>query len=449
MPHQARLAVPILRRSPSEVLPRVRAVIEQREIESERLIGWVQLGVVLFFAALYALSPRPLDAMGAAPVATALTLYLIFTAARLALSYVTVLPVWLLVASMLLDVAMLIGLIWSFHLQYGQPAPFSLKVPTFTYIFVFIVLRALRFDARFVLAMGSFAALGWLALTVYAVEVSGPDAITRSFITYLNGNAILIGAEVDKVVAILVVTAILTLVIRRAGVVLAQAVTEEVRTRDMQRFLPRDVADVITSAEQVVGPGDAAERDAAVLMLDLRGFTAFAATLEPREVVAMLVALHKRIVPIIGEHRGVVDKYMGDGLMATFGAVYPSPTAAADAMRSLDRIVAEARLWRASLAVADGRPAPAVNAAVAAGPVVFAALGDEERLEYTIIGESVNLATKLEKHNKVEGSVALTTAPSYRMAVEQGYAPATAPETLAGRRVDGVPEPLDIVVLAR
>ncbi|MBC8170207.1 MAG: lytic transglycosylase domain-containing protein [Anaerolineae bacterium] len=133
------------------------------------------------------------------------------------------LPVWLLVVSMLVDVSMLMGIIWSVHLEYGQPAPFYLKIPTFTYIFVFIALRALRFDARFVLCIGVFAAFGWMMLTLYAIWAAGPDAITRSFVDYIAGNAILIGAEVDKIVVILVVTAILALVIRRAGQVLAQA----------------------------------------------------------------------------------------------------------------------------------------------------------------------------------------------------------------------------------
>jgi adenylate cyclase len=93
--------------------------------------------------------------------------------------------------------------------------------------------------------------------------------------------------------------------------------------------------------------------------------------------------------------------------------------------------------------------APLVNGSVTAGPVVFAALGDEERLEYTIIGEAVNLATKIEKHNKVEGTVALTTLAAYERAASQGYRREAHPEILEGREVAGVGEPIDLVVLAR
>ena len=430
------------------LLPRAQALLARQEIESERLIGWAQLGVVGFFGTLYAVAPRPADATILEPVPIALGLYLAFTTFRLALSYLTVLPSWFLFASMLLDIAMLLGLIWFFHIQYDQPSSFYLKIPTFTYVFVFIALRALRFDPRYVLWIGVFAAAGWLGLAAYAVWDSGRAAITRSFVEYISGDAILIGAEIDKVVAILVVTAILTLAVRRARTILAQAVREEVRTRDIMRFLPRDVAEVITSAETVVQAGDAAEREAAVLLLDLRGFTRFCAGKEPREVVALLVGFHKQIVPLIAGHRGVVDKYLGDGVMATFGAAHSSPTAAADAMRAMEAIVGEARRWRQSLS-ADGNAPPLVNGAVTAGPVVFAALGDSERLEYTVIGEAVNLATKLEKHNKAESTVALTTRDAFEIARAQGYDPAGGKERLEKRAVAGVSEPLDLIVLAR
>jgi adenylate cyclase len=246
-------------------------VIRQHEVESERFIGWVQLGVVLLFGGLYAISPRPDDAAVIAPVPFALASYLLFTTIRLVISYRMALPPWLLVASMLLDVTMLLGLIWSFHLQYGQPAPFYLKVPTFSTSSCSSPARP-AFDARFVIGTGLFAALGWMALTVYAIHDSGL-AITRSFVEYLGSNSILIGAEVDKIVAILVVTGILALVIRRAGRILAHAVKEEVRAGDMVRFLPRDVAAVITTGQEIVRPGDAEEREAAVLIIDLRGFT--------------------------------------------------------------------------------------------------------------------------------------------------------------------------------
>ncbi len=432
------------RRLPTRVL----GVLRQREEAGERLIGWVQLALVVMFGTLYSIAPRPADAMELEPVPVFLAAYFLFTVIRLALTYRGIMPGWLLVASMLADVIMLMGLIWSFHVQYHQPAAFYLKAPTFTYIFIFIALRALRFDHRFILSIGVFAALGWLGMVLYAAEVSGPDAITRNFIEYMTDNAILLGAEFDKIATILVVTAILTFAIWQARRTLVIAVREQTASEDMKRFLSAGVAEAVTSSEDVVEEGRAEERDAAIVMIDIRGFTRFSSGRQPREVVTTLVGFHQRIVPIIQANNGVIDKFLGDGVMVTFGAVAPSKTAAADALRALDAIMAAAEAWRSEVDREGLGVKLSVNGSMAAGQVVFATLGGGGRLEYTVIGEAANLAAKLEKHNKAERVAALTTRESYEIAIGEGYEPGQTPRVLQARKVAGVNRPLDLIVMA-
>ena len=430
-----------------DVSGRVAQLIRKEEERSERLIGWAQLIVAVIFAGLYFAAPRPLDAMSFEPVPMFLAGYILFTAARLFLTYRGFMPGWLLVISMLVDVALLMGLIWSFHVQYGQPAAFYLKVPTFIYIFIFIALRALRFDWRFVVSIGVFAAIGWFGMVVYAVRGAGEEMITRNFIDYLTGNYVLLGAEFDKIATILVVTGILAFALYRARRILVTAVKQETAAKDIRRFLADSVAETITGAEDEIHAGKAEERDAAVIMLDIRGFTAFSRDRQPSEVVALLVSFHERIIPILRRHGGIVDKFMGDGVMATFGAVRPTPTAAADAYRAFDEIMDEARHWTAEVAGREDRLIY-VNGAMATGKLVFATLGDQERLEYTVIGEPANLAAKLEKHNKTEQVAAITTRDALETAMSQGFEPRGDPEIRQARTVAGVTEPIDLVVVA-
>ncbi|MEM8852671.1 MAG: adenylate/guanylate cyclase domain-containing protein [Pseudomonadota bacterium] len=341
---------------------RVAELVSLEEERSERLICWVQLSIVATFATLYFLAPRPIDAADSMfePVPIAIGAYLLFTVARLTAAYLRFLPGWLLVLSMIVDVVLLYTLIWSFHIDYKQPAAFYLKVPTFAYIFVFIAVRALRFDPRFVLSQGLFAAAGWVVMVGYAISQSGPEIITSSFVAYLTDNLVLIGAEFDKIFTILLVTGVLSLALYRARRTLLTAVREGAATREMRRFFGAGVADRITSAETAAMAGDAVDRDAAILILDLRGFSQFAADRTPREVVDVLTAFHGVVMPIITREGGVVDKFLGDGVMATFGAVSPSDTAAADALRALQAIMQTREDWLTHLS-SKGLPDLPVN----------------------------------------------------------------------------------------
>jgi adenylate cyclase len=442
----------VSRRPDDKALPdRVRQLIRAREEDSERLIGWVQLALVATFASLFFLAPRPTDAGMPMfePVPIALTAYALFTVLRLLLAYRGRLPWWLLVISILVDTGLLMTLIWSFHTQYGQPAAFSLKVPTFIYVFVFIALRGLRFDYRYVLLTGVSVALGWAVMVWAAIKVDGTSVITRNFGTYLTSNSVLLGAEFDKILTVLLVTVLLAVAVIRAQAMLVLATREEAAGREIRRFLSRGVAEVISGADQLVEAGTAVERDAAIIMLDIRGFTRLAATTSPHRLVEILTGFHARIVPLVVEHNGVVDKFMGDGVMITFGAVKPSATAAADALRALDAIMIDAAAWRMEISGNGGVPPLELNGAAVAGPVVFAALGSAERLEFTVIGEAVNLAAKLEKYNKVAGSRALTSAETFERAKRQGYAAnGSKPKAIADAQVGGVAASINLIVIA-
>ncbi len=428
---------------------RVRAAIREQQDRSEILIGWIQLAVVVTFGSLYLVSPKTFsEDSGFAPVPWALSVYLILTIIRLVWAHRTRMPAWSLALSVVFDMTLLMVLIWSFHIQYDQPASFYLKAPTLLYVFIFIALRALRFEARFVLLAGFVAAAGWGGLILYVTHADPSDTmITRDYVMYMTSNSILLGAEFDKIISILTVTSIIAVALYRAKSLLVRAVTEQLASRELSRFFAPEIAEKIKGAAQGITAGVAEARDAAILNLDMRGFTALTHTHSPDQVIRVLADYQRQMVPVIQKHGGSIDKFLGDGIMATFGAAQPSETYAADALRATDEICEVAARWQADGAD-SGRPAPPINAAVATGRILFGAVGDETRLEYTVIGDAVNLSAKLEKQNKVTGVRALADGATYDLAIRQGYRPDREKRRLPGSLVAGVSEPVDLVVIA-
>lgn len=437
---------------------RIAAQIRDQDERSEILISVIQLVIVATFLTLYSLSPKTFDPAAEAiePVPVAGFLYIVFTLIRLFLAVKRIMPQALVFISILVDMGLLMLMIWSFHIQYDQPPSFYLKAPTVLYVFIFIALRALRFQARFVIFSGLAAALGWLGMLAYAIW-SARDAegdmmgmITRDYVDYLTGNYILLGAEFDKVASILVVTAIIAAAIARARALLVRAVSEEIANRDMSRFFAPEVADKIRGSQQAIAAGEGELKTIAVLTTDLRGFTRLAADKSPDAVMRFLGDFQARVVPAIQSGGGAVDKFTGDGLIATFGAFTAErgqdATYAADAFRAADCLLASMDDWNRDRAAAGEDPVR-IGIAIDVGEVLVGAVGSEDRLEYTVIGDAVNRGAKLEKENKVRRSAALATREAYETALAQGYA-RSALAQIAAAEVDGIPEPVDLAIIA-
>jgi adenylate cyclase len=429
---------------------RVREAIARQQEQSEILIGWVQLVIVVLVTTVYESTTMPGGVVQEdySFEFEVLAIYGAFCLVRLGLAYARLLRPWMLYLSVVADIFLLMGLIYSFHYKYAQPAVFYLKVPTLLYVFLFIALRALRFEARFVLFTGLVAIAGWIGLIVYAIGGrGGPANPTDDFVEYMTSNALLIHAEVDKIIAILLTTLVLALAISRARHLLVQAVSEGAAAHDLSRFFDPGVAARIRGAEMSIRAGEGELRDVAILTVDLRGFTRLSTELAPAEVMKVLQDYQRRTCPLIAAAGGSIDKFLGDGILASFGAVTPSPTAAADALRAAEAVMEAATAWAAERRAA-GLPPLDIGLAASSGRVVFGAVGDGERLEFTVIGDAVNFAAKLEKHNKVERTRAITDGATYALAERQGYRPAAPPERRPGRQVGGVGESVDIVVLS-
>ncbi|GLQ05241.1 adenylate/guanylate cyclase domain-containing protein [Sneathiella chinensis] len=427
---------------------RVQVAVRKQQDQAEILIAWVQLFLVLVFWILYALSPKTFTADALfAPVPYALSAYFLFSVIRIVVATLSRLPGWFLTLSVIADMCLLMFLIWSFHIQYQQPASFYLKAPTLLYVFIFIALRALRFEVGYLLLAGVMAALGWLGLVGYAVFLdNGMSEITKDYVLYTMSHKILLGAEFDKIISILVVTLILGLAIFRARRLLVNSVVQATAAADLSRFFSPEIAEKITHSESWIKPGTGQMRRAAILHCDLAGFTRFSTEHPANEVISLLAEYQSRLVPLIQKHGGTIDKFLGDGILATFGAAVETDHYAADCLSALEAMTDEINQWTKTRQQ-NGQPPVIVRFTATSGPILFGAVGDDSRLEYTVIGEPVNLASKLDKHAKQEAATVLVTDETYQKALAQGYAPVLTPEVRTGRVVDGVNGPIDLVVL--
>jgi adenylate cyclase len=401
--------------------PRVQALVDAEMQRADILGAWIGLIIAAFLGALYLVSPKALDAISSfKPVPSVVGLFLIVSLFRLKKAYDGPLTRFATTGFILADVTLLYVLIWTFHVQYEQPPAFYLKAPTFLFIFLLIAVRTLRFEPLAVVTVGLAGAVGWALMALYAVAETPEPMLTRDFTKYITGNFVLIGAEVEKIVAILLVTLVLTLAIvlgRRALVLAMRGTTAR---DDLARFFAPEVAARITEQDEILKPGFGEMRRGAVLVSDIRGFTSLAARHRPADLVGLLIEYQRRMAPIIKSHHGVIDKFLGDGILATFGCAIASDTPAADALRTLTDLRREAAEFSRAMAGRFDEPLR-LGFAVVAGDVLCGTVGDYDRLEFTVIGDAVNRAVKLEKINKTLGTSALVDMETLEAARHEGF----------------------------
>jgi adenylate cyclase len=233
--------------------PAVRAAIARNARSSEILVCLVQAAAVALFGAVYAVTPKAFPPSAPfEPVPAVLFAYALFTAARFALARRDRLGAPALALSAVLDVAVLMVTIWSFHLQYQAPPAVYLKAPTLLYVFIMIALRALRLEAWPVLLTGAAAMAGWAGLVAYAAT-AGEARVTGDWLGYMTSGAILIGAEVDKMLAIGAVTGVLAVAVTRARRLMILAAAEREAAGALSRFFPAEIADAIREARRPNG----------------------------------------------------------------------------------------------------------------------------------------------------------------------------------------------------
>jgi adenylate cyclase len=173
-------------------------------------------------------------------------------------------------------------------------------------------------------------------------------------------------------------------------------IREEEKIRDwLARFHSPQVVEALLEARSESDDSlmQASDRRATVLFADLIGFTRFSEALKPREVTLFLNNYFSMVTDIIFEHGGTLDKYIGDGFMAVFGAPLEKEDDAERAVRSALRIRRE---LEQGLETGEGARRFGVRIGINTGHIVAGSIGSPKRLDYTVIGDAVNVASRLE-----------------------------------------------------
>ena len=168
---------------------------------------------------------------------------------------------------------------------------------------------------------------------------------------------------------------------------------QEVQRRALARFLAPEVVEMIAANPEGIRPGGVNQK-VTVLFCDIRGFTPMSETMQPEKVVEILNEYFSRVTDVIFDHGGTLDKYIGDAAMAVFGAPFSKGNDAANAVHAA--IAIQTMISELNRDASDrGHPELKIGVGINTGVVTAGNIGSSKRLDYTVIGDAVNLASRM------------------------------------------------------
>ena len=280
-------------------------------------------------------------------------------------------------------------ILWAAN-HYGGPTLAFSAWPSMLY-FLFIVAATLRLDFVLPAFTGLVAAIEYMGLAMVLLPLSthSADLVLSPFF------------HITKAVTMVVVGVVAGLVGMRLRSKFERAVEEATAREHLTNLFGQHVSAAVV--ERLLDrPADSAGelREICVMFLDIRDFTAYARTRPPQQVVDLLNRAFEFMIEAVDRHHGIINKFLGDGFMAMFGAPLDDPKAAVHAVAAARDILAEVD----RLDLTDGEWRLRVGIGLHAGVAVTGNVGSPRRKEFTIMGDVVNLAARIEQLNKEFGS---------------------------------------------
>ncbi len=284
------------------------------------------------------------------------------------------------------------------------PTVFTYRFDGFVFFFVILSVGTLAYSWRTVWTMGTMIFMFWLvglaAMNLFGTTIPELSAAAaKAFAGHeivaveLDPNSAQSVYRIQEAVVALMVAAILGLKGYRSNQLLIRQSEIAAERQNLSRYFPSSMVDVLAASNRDLGA--VRSQDVGVLFTDIVGFTQFAEDHTPEEVMEFLRDYHAIVERAIFQNKGTLDKYLGDGVMATFGTPDPTPEDAANSLRAAQQIIEDVDAFNAERS-AHGKPSLKVSIGVHFGPVILGDIGPARRLEFAVLGDTVNVASRLE-----------------------------------------------------
>ena len=307
------------------------------------------------------------------------------------------------------------------------PPPMQLGFDSILYVVLFLVLSSLGQSARTVFFSTAAAIVAWTAGTLFILWQPGvhlgysfSNLITMSAeerIRYLlDPWGVRLGEFLPRLILLAMIGLLLTVSVIRSRHLAARQVEAERARRNLSRHFSPHIAEQLAQMDEAMG--QVRQLDAVVMFADLVGFTRISDHQPPIETVAMLRDVHGCLARAVAGSRGTLDKYLGDGIMASFGTPDPGPHDASAALQAARTMLREMDALN-ERRQQKGQPALQLVIGLHYGPLTLGNIGDDSRVEYALIGETVNIAHRLEQMTReLKAQICLSQAFMDKLSVE-------------------------------
>ena len=283
------------------------------------------------------------------------------------------------------------------------PAATQYHLGNFIYFFVVLACATLAYSWRTVIAVGTWTSGLWIAGMVWVLlqpdrdpeltaRIAAATAGDHRLFQLISPSSIALGSRIQEIVVFMIVAVTLAVAVRRGNDLLIRHAAVERERGNLARYFSPNVVEELSKNDEPLK--QVRSQNVAVLFVDIVGFTAFAEARTPEEVVRTLREFHALMEQEVFRHNGTLDKYLGDGLMATFGTPFAGDADASNALRCAQAMIAAADRWNGERKAAGEAPIR-VSFGLHYGPVVLGDIG-LTCLEFAVIGSTVNVASRLE-----------------------------------------------------